>query len=230
MANTYLFAGASSAMALETCKLLQGQQHRVIGISTKANLGTYDEFYQVANYDDVTDFPTIDGSINGLVYFPGSINLKPFSRFKKEDFILDYTINALGAALFTQKYLPNLKANSTKGSIVFLSSVAASVGLPFHASISMAKGAIESLGKALASELAPNIRVNCIAPALVASPLSERLINTDEKKEAIAKKNPMQTIGSTTDVANAIAFLLSDESKWITGQSIAVDGGMNNLK
>ncbi|MGB3947648.1 MAG: SDR family oxidoreductase [Bacteroidia bacterium] len=230
MANTYLFAGASSAMALATCKLLQNKQHRVIGISTKLDLPIYNDFYQVTGYDDVAYLPTIEEPINGLVYFSGSINLKPFNRFKKEDLILDYTINALGAALFTQKYLLNLKNSSTKGSIVFLSSVAATIGLPFHTSISMAKGAIEGLTKALASELAPNIRVNSVAPALVESPLSERLINTAEKKEAIAKKNPMQTVGTVTDIANAIAFLLNDESKWITGQTIAVDGGMNNLK
>lgn len=229
MANTYLIAGASSAMAIETCKLLQSKHHKVIGISTKSDLTIYDEFYQITSYD--TDcFPKIEQPINGLVYFPGSINLKPFPRFKKEEFIADYTINTMGAALFAQYYLPNLKASATKGSIVFISSVAASIGLPFHASISMAKGAIEGLTKALASELAPHIRVNCIAPALVETPLSERLINTAEKKEVIAKKNPMQTVGTVADIANAITFLLNEESKWITGQSLAVDGGMNNLK
>jgi 3-oxoacyl-[acyl-carrier protein] reductase len=229
MANTYIIAGASSAMAIETCKLLQSKQHKVIGISTKPNLSIYDEFYQVTSYD-TDSFPKIDAAINGLVYFPGTINLKPFNRFKKEDFIADYTINTIGAAMFAQNYLPNLKASSTIGSIVFLSSVAASVGLPYHSSISMAKGAIEGLTKALAAELTPTIRVNCVAPALVETPLSERLINTPEKKEAIAKKNPMQTIGTVGDIASAIAFLLGDESKWITGQCLAVDGGMNNLK
>ena len=229
MPNTYLIAGASSAMAIETCKLLQSKQHKVIGVSTKSDLPIYDELYQVNGYD-TDNFPKIEEPISGLVYFPGTINLKPFNRFRKEDFIADYTINTLGAALFAQNYLLNLKASSTKGNIVFISSVAASIGLPFHSSISMAKGAIEGLTKALASELAPNIRVNCVAPALVETPLAERLINTAEKKEVIAKKNPMQAIGSVSDIANAIVFLLSDESKWITGQCLAVDGGMNNLR
>jgi NAD(P)-dependent dehydrogenase (short-subunit alcohol dehydrogenase family) len=147
----------------------------------------------------------------------------------EQDFLTDYQINSLGAVAFTQAYLPNLK-QSTHASIVFISTVAVAVGMPFHASISMAKGAIEGLTKSLAAELAPGIRVNCIAPSLTDTPLSEKFINTPEKLEASQKRNPLKKVGEAKEVAHVISFLLSDKSSWMTGQIIAVDGGMSNLK
>jgi NAD(P)-dependent dehydrogenase (short-subunit alcohol dehydrogenase family) len=135
----------------------------------------------------------------------------------------------LGAVAFVQAYLNNLK-KAENASIVFISTVAVSIGLPFHSSISMAKGAIEGLTKALAAELAPSIRVNCVAPSLVNTPLGDKFINTPEKLEAMQKRNPLRKVGEASDVANAIAFLLGKESSWINAQTIAVDGGMNNLK
>ena len=128
-----------------------------------------------------------------------------------------------------QAYLNNVK-KSPNASIVFLSSVAVSVGLPFHASISMAKGAIEGLTKALAAEFAPSIRVNCVAPSLVNTPMGEKFINTPDKMELMKKRNPLQIVGNPIDVANAIVFLLSEESAWVTGQVIAIDGGMSKIK
>jgi NAD(P)-dependent dehydrogenase (short-subunit alcohol dehydrogenase family) len=108
--------------------------------------------------------------------------------------------------------------------------VAANTGMPFHSSIAMAKAAIEGLTKSLAAELAPAIRVNCIAPALTNTSLGEKFLNTPEKIEASQKRNPLKKIGEPIDLANAIEFLLSEKSNWITGQVIAVDGGMNTLK
>lgn len=118
-----------------------------------------------------------------MVYCPGSIDLKPFTRYTATDFSNDLQINAISAALVMQQLLPNLKA-SPEASVVFFSTIAVQVGMPFHASISMAKGAVEGLAKSLAAEYAPKIRVNCIAPSITETPLSEKLINTNEKKES----------------------------------------------
>lgn len=228
MSKTFLLAGASSAIARECCKRLQAEGHKVIGISRTAFDTTYDQLLIVDAYRR-SAFPDINSALDGIAYFPGSIHLKPFSRLSADDFIKDFEINTLGAIDFTQHYLNQLKQVKNSG-IVYISSVAASTGMPFHSSIATAKGALESLTKALAAELAPSVRVNCVAPSLVNTPLAERLINSPEKTDMIKKRNPMQKIGESTDVANAICFLLNDSSAWITGQVLAVDGGMNTLK
>lgn len=226
--KTFIIAGASSAIAIETAKQLQQKSFKVIGISTKDKTFNYDEFYKIDSYA-FNKFPAIEEEIHGLVYFPGTINLKPFARFNNEDFTKDFEINTLGAVACLQTYLNGLK-KSNKASVVLISSVAVSAGMPFHASIAMAKGAIEGLTKSLAAEFAPTIRVNCIAPSLVNTPLGEKFINTPEKMEVMQKKNPMKKVGTPTEVANAVFFLLNDESSWITGQTLNVDGGMNHLK
>lgn len=228
MSKTYLLAGASGAMAIETAKNLRAGGHRVIGISTKDNLDGYDELYKVQGYD-FGQFPALESAISGLVYFPGTINLKPFARLGAADFGRDMQVNALGAAAFAQAYLASLK-QAEDPAIVFISTVAVQLGLPFHSSIAMAKGALEGLTVALAAELAPGIRVNAVAPSLVDTPLSEKLINTPEKLEQMQKRNPLRKLGAPADLANAICFLLSPQAQWITGQVLAVDGGMRNIK
>ena len=175
------------------------------------------------------DLSPLPESIDGFVYCPGSINLKPFHRLTEADFLNDWQINFMGAVKILQAILHNLK-NAEKSSVVFFSTVAAGVGLPFHASISAAKAAIEGLTRSLAAELAPKIRVNCIAPSLIQTSLSEKLLNTPAKVEASDQRHPLQRVGQPADIAAMAYFLLSDQSGWITGQVIPVDGGMSTLK
>jgi 3-oxoacyl-[acyl-carrier protein] reductase len=223
-----LLAGASSAIAQTTAIRLNSNGHQVKLISTKEiNLSTL-ESYLVNSYSD-DNLPTIDEPIDGLVYFPGTINLKPFNRISKEEFYHDFEVNVWGAINVVQKYLPLLKKSSS-ASVVFISSVAAQTGMTFHSSIALAKAGLEGLTRSLAAEFAPTIRFNCIAPSLVNTPLSEKFINTPEKTEAIKNKNPLKKIGSPEEIAEAIMFLLSNQSSWITGQVLAVDGGMGVIK
>lgn len=227
--QTYIFAGATSAMAVAAATILKEQGHTVIGISTKQdNPGSYSEFHTVESYN-FGNFPAIEGPVNGLAYFPGTINLKPFHRISQDDFSNDFSISALGAAAFCQAYLNNLK-KAESAAILFFSTVAVGTGMPFHASVAMAKGALEGLTRSIAAEYAPRIRVNCIAPSLTDTPLAEKLLGSAEKTEAAKNRNPLKKVGSPQDLANAITFLLSDNAAWITGQVLPVDGGMGALR
>ncbi len=178
------------------------------------------------NILDKSTFP-IQENIDGLVYFPGTINLKPFSNLNENDFQKDYEINVLGLINSLQFYQKSFNQNS---SIVTISSIAASLGMPFHSSISMCKASVEALTKSLAAEWAPKIRLNCVAPSLISTKMSERLVNSDIKKEKISQKHPLKCIGQTSDISNVVSFLLSDKSKWMTGQIIRVDGGLSNIR
>jgi 3-oxoacyl-[acyl-carrier protein] reductase len=226
--KTFLFAGASSTIAKKTSEILRNEGNRVIGISRNDCSEHYDDFHKIENYNKES-FPVINESINGLVYFPGTINLKPFGRLNSDDLATDFQVNTLGAVYFVQQYLNQLKT-ADSASIVFITTVAVKTGMPFHSSVALAKGAIEGLIPALAAELAPKIRVNAVAPSLTESTLSEKFLNTPEKQEASKNRNPLKKIGSPHEVAEAICFLLTEKSSWVTGQVLAVDGGMGNLK
>jgi NAD(P)-dependent dehydrogenase (short-subunit alcohol dehydrogenase family) len=167
--------------------------------------------------------------LDGLVYCPGAVNLKPFARIKPEDFISDYQLQLIGAVKVIQACLPKLK-NASNPSIVLFSTVAVQTGFNFHSLVASSKGAVEGLTKALAAEFAPKIRVNCIAPSITDTPLAGALLNSVEKKEANAQRHPLKKIGKPEDLANLAEFLLSEKSGWITGQIIHSDGGMSSLK
>ncbi|MAZ55979.1 MAG: oxidoreductase [Flavobacteriales bacterium] len=175
---------------------------------------------------DKTTFPEIK-NIDGIVYFPGTINLKPFNSLKASDFQKDYEINVVGLINILQYYISNLNNNS---SLVFLSTVAVKVGLKFHASISMCKAAIEGLTRSLASELSPKVRVNCVSPSIISTKLSSRILKNETTKEKIINDHPLKRIGEPEDIANMIEFLLSNKSSWITGQNMHVDGGLSSIK
>lgn len=222
--KTFLFIGANSDIAIEARKQQETKGNRVISISRSEN----EEFNDFLIGDPVNNnFPELDENIDGLIYFPGSITLKPFRSIKVADFQSDFELNVLGAINSIQQYLSKLNEGS---SIVLFSTVAVQTGMPFHSSVSVSKGALEGLTRALAAEFAPKYRVNCIAPSLTQTKLAGRLLNSDEKIEAMAQKHPLKKIGSSKDLANALDFLLNDSSSWISGQILAVDGGMSTLK
>ena len=167
--------------------------------------------------------------LDGFVYFPGSISLKPFHRLTAEDFQRDLQVNLFGAIAALQSALPALKA-SGNASVVLFSTVAVAQGMPMHAGIAAAKGAVEALAKSLAAEWAPVIRVNVIAPSLTDTPLAGALLNSDLKKEAAAKRHPLQQVGRSEDIAALVAHLLSGHARFMTGQVLHVDGGLSSVR
>lgn len=171
----------------------------------------------------------IPESLDGLVYCPGTITLKPFHRLKEDDFLADYRVNFLGAVNAIQQCLPALK-KSPQASIVLFGSVAADTGMGFHASIASAKAAVEGLARSLAAELAPKIRVNVIAPSLTKTPLSTNLTDTEDKQKAAAGRHPLRAIGQADDVAELVCFLLSDATRFMSGQTLRPDGGISSLR
>lgn len=229
MSRTILLVGGNSGIGLATAQLLKSEGNHLLAAARTPGsleaLGIPVQPFDAKQPSSLTLPPVLDG----LVYFPGSITLKPFSRLTEEDFLNDYRINCLGAVAAIQAALPALKA-APSASIVLFSTIAVAQGLSFHASIAAAKGAIEGLMLSLAAELAPKIRVNAIAPSLTDTPLANPLLNSDAKKEASAKRHPLQLVGDPNDVAQMVAFLLSDHSKFLTGQILRPDGGLSSVR
>ena len=222
--KTYLFIGAHSDVAQTVKKQLEQQGDKVICVTREFT----DLLPDALLGNPVTnDLPNVDEPLDGLVYFPGSILLKPFRSLKQADFQHEMEVNVYGAINAIQRYQSHLKVDS---SIVLFSTVAVQVGVPFHSAVSVAKGAVEGLTRALAAEFAPKIRVNCIAPSLTDTKLAQKFLSSPEKKEAAALRHPLKKVGSTDDLANAVVFLVSEKSAWMTGQILHLDGGMSTLR
>jgi NAD(P)-dependent dehydrogenase (short-subunit alcohol dehydrogenase family) len=224
----FLIIGGTKGIGLATTQALVQQGHKVY---VWARIPMAIEGAQVIA-NDVTgelDLSHLPDVLDGVVYCPGSINLKPFHRLSADDFARDWQLNVMGAVTALQAVMPRLTA-AEHASVVLFSTVAVALGMPFHASIASAKGAIEGLTKSLAAEWAPKIRVNAIAPSITQTPLAEKLLSSSEKIDAAAKRHPLQAIGSPENVAAMVTFLLGDESKWITGQVMHVDGGLSSVK
>ncbi len=224
-----LLIGGSYGIGLALAKELQYENKVFIASRTNETIKdmnvTHIPFDATTDILDTSQLPEV---IDGLVYCPGSINLRPFRGLKPESFELDLQVNFISLVKVIQSVLPNLTA-ANQSSIVLFSSVAASMGMPFHTSVAAAKGAIEGFAKALAAEYAPKIRVNVIAPSLTDTPLAEKFLSSDDKKEKSAQRHPLKRVGTPEDMAQMASFLLSEKSSWISGQIFHVDGGMSTL-
>ena len=223
--------GGSTGIGLSLIKQISSKNNIYSASRNENNLNDYNVKH--IKYDSVNDLE-IDTSIlpdkiDGFVYCPGSINLRPFNTLKIESFIEDYNINFLGAIKSLKIILP-LMQKSDNSSIVFFSTVAVSTGMPFHSSISSSKGAIEGLTRSLAAEFSPKIRVNSIAPSIVKTNLSEKFLNSDLKIEKASERHPLGRIGKVEEISKLAAYLLSDDSSWVTGQVINIDGGIGSIR
>lgn len=230
--ENYLIIGASSGIGQELALQLSLAGKQVFGTFSKNDPGPQNadiQFHQLDVLAETMSFDYLPDELSGVVYCPGSISLRPFKRIKPADFEADFKLQVVGAIRIIQMVLPLLE-KVPNASIVLFSTVAVQTGLPFHSQVSASKGAIEGLTKALAAEFAPKIRVNCIAPSLTNTPLAASLLNTEQKIEANSQRHPLKRIGTSTDIANMAAFLLSDKSSWMTGQILHIDGGISSLR
>ncbi|MGI9531396.1 SDR family NAD(P)-dependent oxidoreductase [Lutimonas sp.] len=224
--KTVLVIGGSHGIGRSLIEGIQ-DSHNIINISRTApdsDLGI--EHYSLDVLAD--ELPQID-SLDGLIYCPGTINLKPMNRLSEEDFQHDFNVNVLGAVRVIQFYMKALKAGRNP-SVVLFSTVAVKLGMPFHASIAVSKAGVEALVKTLGAELAPQVRFNGIAPTLTDTNLAEKLLRNDAMREKMKDRHPLKSILEAKDVANLAEFLLSDKSLKMTGQIIQLDCGIVSFK
>lgn len=229
MKKNILLIGGSKGIGLEIVNQLHNSHHIYVASRTNENLeGKNVTHYTFDVLEDDVNALDLPETLDGLVFCPGSINLKPFKMLKPDHFEKDMTINFMSLVRTTQQLLDRLKA-SEQASIVYFSTVAVQTGMPFHTSVAAAKGAIEGFARALAAEYAPQFRVNVIAPSLTDTPLAKRLLGNEKKKDIMNQRHPLKRVGTPNDIASIASFLLSENSSWITGQVLGVDGGMSSL-
>lgn len=227
MKKNIFIVGGSSGIGLELASILK-EEHQVYTASREA--GPLSEMgiphSRLDVMEDTLDLEGLPEHLDGFVYCPGSINLKPFKMLSLETFQKDLELNFTGLVKVLKAVMPRFREGA---SLVFFSTVAVGSGMPFHTSVAAAKGAIEGFARALAAENAPKLRVNVIAPSLVDTPLASRLLSNEKKQEKMAERHPLKRVGSPSDIARMAAFLLSDDSSWMTGQVLGVDGGISTL-
>ncbi len=229
MKKNILLIGGSTGIGFQISQLLSSEHNIIVASRNTGNLDTDNITHLDFDVlkDDIKDLD-LPEQIDGLVYCPGSIDLKPFKMIKPESFEKEMQLNFFGLVRSVQGVLDKLK-KSPQASLVFFSTVAVKVGMPFHTNVAAAKGAIEGFAKSLAAEYAPNFRVNVIAPSLTDTPLAEKLLSNDDKREKMNNRHPLKRVGEAKDIANLAAFLLSENSSWITGQTLGVDGGLSTI-
>lgn len=229
--KNYVIIGGSSGIGKAIVDTLESEGDNILATYNLNHADDRDQvkYHKLDVTSDSLDIENFPEEIHGIAYCPGSINLKPFHRLKEEDYISDFQLQVVGATKIIKQLLPRLK-KAGSASIVLFSSVAVQSGFTFHAQVSISKGAIEGLTRALAAELSPSIRVNAIAPALTDTSLAGKLLSTPEKVQYHADKNPLKRVGSPQDIAEAAVYLLKDKSSWVTGQIMKVDGGFGSLR
>ena len=225
--------GGSSGIGLEIVKRLAATGHEVyVGSRSDRDLANMADVHHLLI--DVSaeslDLESLPETLQGLVYCPGTITLKPFQHLTTDDFLEDFNLNLLGAVKVIQGSLKRLRKSTEGASIVLFSTVAVKIGMPFHASTASAKAAVEGFARSLAAEFAPRIRVNVIAPSLTDTPLAENLLSSDQKRQGSADRHPLKRIGTSQEIAQMAVHLLSEEGSWITGQVFHVDGGMSSVR
>lgn len=228
--KNYIVVGGTSGIGLELTKKLSNEGNNVYVISRESkNIDDLENVFHLS-VDVTKPFETtgLPEEIHGLAYCAGSINLKPFHRFSDEDFESDFQVNVMGAVRIVRENIKALKAGNA--SLVFFSTVAVNQGMSFHASVAAAKGGVEGLAKSIAAEYAPKIRANVIAPSLTDTPMADKLLSNDKKREASSERHPLKRVGNAEELASIAHFLLSEQSGWITGQVLGVDGGMSALR
>ncbi len=231
MNRTYLIVGHSSGIGLALTRMALAAGHAVVGLSRRASGIVMPGLTERrGNVLDV-DFQSLDlpVALDGVAYCPGSLTLKSFAALREADLLEDFRVSALGAVRVLQETASALKAGRQPGVVLF-STVAVRQGMPFHASISMAKGAVEGLTRSLAAEWAPRIRVNAVAPSLTNTPLTARLLANEERVQGSRDRHPMREIGQPDDVAATALFLLGEQARWVTGQVWGVDGGISTVR
>ncbi len=231
MSRTYLIVGHSSGIGRSLTERALAEGHAVVGVSRRASGLASPSLREISADILEADLQELGWpeSLDGLAYCPGSINLKPLRGLKEADFLADFRVSALGAVRTLQAAEKALRAGAQAGVVLF-STVAVGQGMPFHSSVAMAKGAVEGLTRSLAAEWAPAVRVNALAPSLTNTPLTTRLLSTEERTQASRERHPLKRIGEPQDLSEAALFLLSEKARWITGQVWGVDGGLSSVR